>query len=316
MILFVFLIGGSVSADTLGGLLLNLRERVGEPDTNSSFFSDATGNRWINLGAASIWRLSQSGHRDSVFRYHPDTNVFNLPATPAIRSVHAQVGTRWYDITDDPQALELSVVRSDSVTLAFWDKIGGIDSVFTDTTDCTDACDSTTANGSTVQYTRVYLRVGGFVPRSTDIAFSEDAATYKLPSDFRRTQGMIVRSNGEWTQAIEIPLFSVDTNYTSYFVAQPHVDTNLLYVRTQDLVDDDTMRVFYWAGPISGDSVRISYYTQFVPMSADSVECLLDDNLENLAVEEAVRYYYDALRNETGSQLMLQSTRSDLRSAP
>ena len=127
---------------------------------------------------------------------------------------------------------------------------------------------------------------------------------------------MIVRSNGEWTQAIEIPLFSVDTNYTSYFVAQPQIDTNLLYVRTEDLVDGDTMRVFYWAGPVAGDSVRISYYTQFVPMSEDSVECLLDDNLENLAVEEAVRYYYDALRNETGAQLMLQSTRSDLRSAP
>ena len=286
IILLACCLAGSVSADSLGGLVIKLRDRVGEPDAASSFFSDATARSWLNLATERAYWLTASGHRDTGLSYHPDTNMFEIPATREVRSVHAKVGTRWYDITGDPQALDMSVVRSDSAL----------------------------TSGGTAQWSRVYLQIGGFVPRVVDVAWHEDSVSYKLPSDFRKMDGMMVRSNGKWGDLTVMlnPLFLEDNDVVSYFVGQTHIDTASLYVRTKDLVEDDTMRVFYLAGPVAGDSVRISYFSQFTPMSADSVECLIDDDMEGFVIEEAVRYYFDAIRNWNGSQIMQQDVRQDI----
>lgn len=283
VLLFLSGLAGPVSAAGRGELLEQLRESVGEPDTSSSGFSDSTGLDWLNKAMQRIANLSQSHHREDSFQYSTTQNVFEIPATRGVRAIFVKVGNRWYDITGDPQALSFSVTRVDTLT------------------------------------SRVYVQIGGFVPRLTKITYSEDSTSYGLPADFGRLTEIMARVPGDWKPVVENPGFRLDTRettdaYATYYIAWKHADTAVLYIKSEDLVKvDDTLFVNYLAGPVSGDSIRISYYAQPTLMATDADStCVLDDDLEGLVIEEAMGYYYNSIRDYTGGTQTWQQVRQDL----
>ena len=276
-ILFILLLVTSPAwAAGRGELLEQFRDRTGEPDSSSSFYTDSTALDWLNKAIQRVAYLSFSYHTEDSFAYTSASNVFEIPTTRGVRAIFAKVGTRWYDITGDPEALSFSVTRVDSLI------------------------------------SRVYVQVGGFVSRRKNISFSENSASYLLPTDFGRVQGVMIRSSGIWKPAIENPMFMVDTNVTQYWIAWGHVDSAFMYLRTDDLYDGDTVSVFYLAGPVTGDSLRISYYAQPPLMDGTDSTCVLDDDLEGFVLEEAMNYYYEAIRDYQGAAQMRQNVRQDL----
>lgn len=273
---------GSIGASGRGELLEQFRARTGEPDENSSFYPDSVAYDWLNKAIQRVARLSFSYHTEDSFAYTSTVNVFEIPTTRGVRAIFAKVGNRWYDITGDPEALSFSVTRVDSLI------------------------------------SRVYVQVGGFVPRLTKITYSEDSTSYRLPIDFGRLTLITVRVPGDWKPVVENPGFRLDTRetteaYATYDIGWAHVDTAHLYLKSTDLVDgEDTLFVSYLAGPVTGDSLRISYYAQPPLMTATDSTCVLDDDLEGFVLEEAMNYYYEAIRDYQGSAQMRQNVRQDL----
>lgn len=272
----------SIGAAGRGELLEQFRDRTGEPDSSSSFYSDSTALDWLNKAIQRVARLSFSYHTEDSFAYTSDVNVFEIPTTRGVRAIFAKIKSRWYDITGDPEALSFSVTRVDSLI------------------------------------SRVYVQVGGFVPRRTLIAYSKDSTSYRLPADFGRLTEITARVPGDWKPVVGNPGFKLDTRemteaYATYHLAWAHVDTAFLYVKSTDLVDgEDTLFVEYLAGPVTGDSIIISYYAQPPLMTSTDSTCVLDDDLEGFVLEEAMNYYYEAIRDYQGAAQMRQNVRQDL----
>lgn len=282
LLIILLFLAASVYPAGRGELLEQFRARTGEPDENSSFYPDSVAYDWLNKAIQRVARLSFSYHTEDSFAYTSTANVFEIPTTRGVRAILAKVGNRWYDITGDREALSFSVTRVDSLI------------------------------------SRVYVQVGGFVQRRTKITYSEDSTSYRLPADFGRLTEIMARVPGDWKPVVENPGFRLDTRetteaYATFYVAWAHVDTAFLYLKSDDLVHgDDTLIVHYLAGPVTGDSIRISYFAQPPLMTSTDSTCVLDDDLEGFVLEEAESYYYDAIREYQGAAQMRQNVRQDL----
>ncbi len=457
VILLVLLIAGPAFAAGRGELLKQFRDRTGEPDSLSSFYSDSTALDWLNKGIQRVAYLSRSYHREQTFPYSSSVNVFEIPATRGVRAIFAKVGTRWYDITGDQRALSFSVTRVDTLTSRVYVQVGGFvqrettisyspdslqyslpidfrevtgvmgrygyagsaperrywrplinnpgtlldtnvgqynifwrnpDSAFFRTLglltyreeraaylssgyytldddidviksilvfiddkwyDITDDKEHlrytlTRFDFATAKRSRIYVEITGVSPSKTNILYSEDSLSYHLPANFEEVQTVRTLSNGEWGPVIQNTVFLIDTNVTQYDISWNHPDTAILTLKTEDLMDGDTIVVSYLAGPVTGDSIVFSYYVRkdnlqvsapisisylAGPVTGDSLRisyyaqptlmasgtdstCVLDDDLEGFVLEEAMRYQSEAIRNYQGGLQIWQQIRQDL----
>lgn len=243
--------------------------------------------------------------------YSSVDNMFPLDKEPeAIKSISVKIAKKWYDLTDQKEILRYTLTQY---------------------------------NADTSSGARLYVDIGGVLPKTTSISYSQDSALYHLPADFRGVLKITARSSGEWNPIIPNPGFVVDTNVSQYYVTWDYPDSAILTIKTDDLSGGDTLlveymsgpvhgdsimfsyyirtdnlytaapiSVSYLAGPVTGDSLRISYYAQPPLMTATDSTCVLDDDLEGMVLEEAMGYYYKAIREDQGASQMWQQVRQDL----
>lgn len=281
IILFV-IIGSfsSVKADILDSLVVYLRSRVGEMNTSTSFFADTTAEKWLNQSQDKIARLAGfiENVKDTIYP-SAGNHIYVPSAGRGIRSVLIKTDGIWYNISTtnpDPTVLQYEFIR--------------------------DSDDSG----------HIFLDVGGYVSRYTDKIFDIDSTRYLLPAHTREISGAMVYTGEQWETVILNPYFTVDTSSYQYFVGRANKDTAWLYLRaTGNLVDGDTVRVFYTAGVTAGDSVKIVYYAAPEHMTS-STECDLPDDLEVFVVEEAIGMYEQARKNAAAQQATYQGVRMDL----
>ena len=95
----------------------------------------------------------------------------------------------------------------------------------------------------------------------------------------------------QWRPVYTNPFFQLDTNVSTYDIRWKHRDTAKLYLRGQDLLDGDTVRVFYRKTLETGDTIKVEYRT-IVPTQIMNVESPIPDDLENFIIEEAMGYYF------------------------
>ena len=117
-----------------------------------------------------------------------------------------------------------------------------------------------TVHQALVDSASVYLK--GFLPgidRRHDIVSENGVSTYQLPADFREIASVMIHSNGKWWAALANPSLVNDTDVFSYTVNQHGIDSSDVYIKGEDLLAGDTIRVTYRGGLRAGDVIKVVY---------------------------------------------------------
>jgi len=156
---------------------------------------------------------------------------------------------------------------------------------------------------------RLLLVRGGIQDKQTNVIFSADSTTYRLPSDVRNVVGCMVWA-GQWEPITLSPMFTTDGTrlYDLHF---KHRDTALLYLRG-NFAEGDSVRVFYQKTVEVSDRIRIEYLSIPVDMALSTTNCEVPDDLEEYLVEEALGYYFDYKGDHSTAQGFWQRVRIDL----
>jgi len=268
---------------TLSQLTNDFRHAIGEPDTATSVVPDSIIHTWLNLSQRKIARLNNYIVKewDTVFAV---SGQYGLP-NDAVSLINVKLFAKqqWGDYANgvDSGVLPWQLVRDSNAV-------------------------------------RAYLADVAIDPTYVDIVTSNDSLSYRLPRDFRRMMFAMGRSGARWKAMAQNPGFLIDTNVTSYFVAQSEVDSADLYVQSgQFMNDNDTIRVFYLRSPspsvVAGTwAVKFIYAGWPSEMTTDSTECELADGLEVFVVETATEYYLRYLKDYQRAQLVWQQVRMDM----
>jgi hypothetical protein len=122
---------------------------------------------------------------------------------------------------------------------------------------------------------------------------------------------MVYRS-GYWGPAFLNPFFIKDTSVPVYFAYPDDSVGGDLYLRGTNMVEDDTIRVFYYRTAKTGDSVRVLYHARAAKMDSLADTTDFPSEMEPFVLDEAVNYYYEALRAFNVQQALYQQSRIDL----
>lgn len=153
--------------------------------------------------------------------------------------------------------------------------------------------------------------LGGFQAAQTDIIFSSDSSTYRLPADVKNITGILVGDGTTWEPAVPNPMFAKDLGPRQFDVHFKARDTALLYLRGT-FQDDDTVRVFYQKTLQANDTIRVEYVGIPTDMALSSTDCAVPDDLEEFLVEEAIGYYFTYKNDEVKAQAWWQKVRLDM----
>lgn len=142
------------------------------------------------------------------------------------------------------------------------------------------------------------VKVGQYIPKHYDLFHNMDSADYALPSDFKAIQGLLVKKNTEWVRSFPNPFFILDTNVYQYFVGWKDQDSARLYLKGDNLLNDDTVRVFYLA--------------RAVDMDTGGAVCTVPGDLIPYVIDEAVQYYERYKRRFDVAGQVYQQSRTDM----
>lgn len=271
-------------AQTLQGLLDKYNAVLAEPDSAEAYLSDSLKKVLVNLAQQKVSLMTGLLQRYTQFAFSRDSGYYDLPGDfSRIKGVLIKSKGQWYTVFDDPM-FKLDDTSKMRFSISWENKY--------------DA--------------EINIAFGNLIYDQTDFLYSPDSVAYDLPDDFRQEIGVMVDRGGFWFQAIENPYLAVDTGVPSYFAVPDDSVGGTFYFRAKNMVPNDTIRVFYWRTAKSGDSVRVLYYAR-----ADWMDDLTDTTQyppenEPFVVEEAVKYYYQALRAFNVEQTLFQQSRIDM----
>lgn len=145
------------------------------------------------------------------------------------------------------------------------------------------------------------VRLGGFLPKKYDIVHDEDSTSYQLPSDVKRVTNVEVKAGAEadnWAGLIRNEGFIIDTNVYEYFIRWDSVTAPRLYIKSDAIGDNDTLRV--------------SYVGDAIDLTATTDSCEVPTDLQAFIIEEAIANYYRSRQNFTAQQQTQNQTRLDM----
>ena len=145
------------------------------------------------------------------------------------------------------------------------------------------------------------VRLGGYLPKSTEIIYSSTSQSMALPTDYRsmHQNGALVRKAKQWNMMLENPGFIVDTGVANFFVGWHHEDTARFFSKGIVLITGDTMLVVYYA--FATDR-----------LATDSV-CHVPQDMHVDIVEEAMGYVEQARKRYDIQQIIKAQVRADMK---
>lgn len=286
MIIFVVIMFFHVGlkADTLQELLEKYNAVLAEPDSSESYLSDSLKLLLLNMAQQKVSLMTGLLQRYTQFEFSRDSGYYDLPSDfSRIKGVLIKSKGQWYTVFDDPQFM-LSDTSKMRYSISWKNKY--------------DA--------------EIHLAFGNLVYDQADFSYSPDSVTYDLPDDFRQHIGVMVYRTGLWLEAFQNPYFAIDSGAPSYFTVPDDSVGGTLYFRSKHMIYGDTVRVFYWRTAKTGDSIRVLYFARAEWMDDLSDTTEYPPENEPFVIEEAVKYYYQALRAFNVVQALFQQSRIDM----
>lgn len=145
------------------------------------------------------------------------------------------------------------------------------------------------------------VRIGGFIPKMDVITIpANDSGVYDLPSDFNSIDGgaMVKKTGYPWQHMRNNPLFAIDTISYQFFVKWADTGQAQIYVKGAMLTSGDVIRVFYF-----GAASELTSTSSPVNVRRD---------LHPYIVEEALSFYFGAIKQAQVHQEIWTETRTDL----
>lgn len=195
----------SVSATSLSDLIIEFRERVGEPDSSESFFSDSTVEIWLNMAQYKIMTVGNLYEKYSVYEYNQGDGHISLPSDlrklkEVWINLEDTLNRKWYGPYPP-----LSVNPYDSINIQF------------------------SVRWLTAAVPELIIKPGNVCATFTDISYHSDSVAYSIPADFNSVSAVTVRQRAEWNPVVNNLGFVIDTNLFQYFIAWDDVDTARFY---------------------------------------------------------------------------------------
>lgn len=177
---------------------------------------------------------------------------------------------------------------------------------------------------------RLLLSLRRGVAEVCDSIIYTGAASYDLDIDFSDPIGMMIRQDNIWQPAYYNPQFQVDTNANSFFttfIKNSYVGAEpQLFVKGNDLVDGDVMRITYNRSLSQQDSVYVTYmglltsndsirivYASIVPaLTTGSATIDIPDDFIPDIMEQCLVYYYAYKKDYQESQANYMRLRQDM----
>lgn len=186
--------------------------------------------------------------------------------------------------------------QSDSATLSdLIELLRGRAGVSSDTT---VAFTNTDAMGWINQSQNKIVKLGGYIPKQTDITWLEsDSLGYVLPSDFRVVDQVVMRSGESWQPVFQNPGFVYDSVVAQFFIKWKNADTAIIYGK-HIYPDSQMVRLFYRGAA-----------TQFTALT-DTAEVKTDRHVH--IIEEAYAMYLQSERLFQEAQLIIMLNRQDM----
>ncbi len=259
-----------------------MRHRTAELTTATSFYSDSSAAIWLNLAQFRIVKLGGYIPKFTDIVYTEDSNFYALP-TDFRQVTGAEIMSRgiWYPVavvdnfTADPiSQVKISWVNEDSAI------------VLTNRT--------------------------GFEERMLDILYSVDSVSYVIPQDFKSILSVMLRKGGKWEPVFLNLGFMSDTNAYNYTIFQENTNIAHIYIKGDDLWDNDTIRVFYRRTLQDNDTLRVDYVGTASEMLTPAAICQVPDELHNFIIDEAISYYMWAQKRFQEAALLQQRIRVDM----
>jgi hypothetical protein len=283
ILIAIWFLRSSPEAATLLQLDSKLRHRVNEVDTAIALFNTTNSFVWLNLAQSRVAVLAGYFPKFKDFAYTGttgDSTWFVLPTNfREVKKVFVKSKKRLYPILPSPG------LASDTGKMTY-------DVIWKE---------EDTAH--------LIMKLGGFQDKQTNIIFSPDSSTYRLPVDFRNLMGIMVWS-GQWEPVQFSPLFGGDGTRLCDIHWKAR-DSALLYLRG-NFAEGDSVRIFYQKTLDTNDTVRVEYVS--IPsdmLTADSV-CHVPDDLEGFVIEEALGYYFAFKQDFQNSQATWERVRIDM----
>lgn len=93
------------------------------------------------------------------------------------------------------------------------------------------------------------VRLGGYIPKTTEITYASDSNIYDLPLDFVEAKSVEILSNGSWFPANLVPFF-VDTPLIQVKVSWKNEDTARVLINREG-IEEDYVDILYNQDSIS-----------------------------------------------------------------
>jgi hypothetical protein len=274
-------------SDNLGELKTRFRYRLDELDVNKAFFTDSALTHWLNMSQEAVVTAGNLLPRCTTVSYPSNDSITLGSNVRRVTDVMVQAQSRWTVIPP-----------------------GG-------TGETSGA--SYYVSWLTETQPQIVLTLGPLADSAWNVIYDADNSTQYvwLGRYIWDIKSVLTHTGDWWTPMMYNQGFVIDTLTNYYSIHRVGGSSGQLetyfYYQAPYLSDGDTIRIFYRRTAFYLiDKLRVCFSMVPTVMTGNSTECDVADDLEHFIIEEAIGYYFQALRMYGEASRVWQQVRMDM----